>query len=102
MAYHQIDSDISLPSDPDLLRSTLRKEPLEKIHGLVGLQELTRIASVTHEEVSKPDWSALAEQEGKDLAVLREAISKVTGANRPWIIGYASEFASALLKIFPG
>jgi hypothetical protein len=96
MSFHQIDADINLPTDPNLLADALPKEKLLAIYELIGAQELSRIAGVVHNNEGTPDWKAVFEREGRDLDVIRGAISKVTGKKRPWIIGYASEFAHAL------
>lgn len=96
MSYHQIHANINLPTTPNLLKMVLSAEKLSAIYQLIGTEELSRIAAVPHDgQVS--DFKAASEQEGRDLEVLRKAITQVTGKSRPWIIGFASEFASGLL-----
>lgn len=102
MTYHQINADISLPSSADLLEKALPESQLLAIYELVGQQELIRIASVVHGKEANPDYKSLAEQEGKDLEILFSVIKTVTGKSRPWIIGFASDFASGLLNCVHG
>ncbi|MDQ5969301.1 MAG: hypothetical protein QG579_458 [Patescibacteria group bacterium] len=94
--YHQIHADISLPTKHNLLTKILSKDKLLDIHKLIGVQELSRIAGVRHDK-HKPNWEAASEQEARDLGVIRKAITQVTGKRRPWIMGFASEFATALM-----
>ncbi|MBX4186811.1 MAG: hypothetical protein KW802_00945 [Candidatus Doudnabacteria bacterium] len=95
-SFHQIDADISLPTSPDLMRLILTQAELVAIAEEIGQDELQRIAAVSHDHGTNPDYAALDAQEKHDLEVLRRAITTVTGKKRAWIMGYASEFALAL------
>ena len=96
--YHQIHASISLPTKHNLLTKVLPKEKLLEIYELIGVQELSRIAGVKHDN-DYSNQEATSEQEGRDLDVIRKAITNVTGKHRPWIMGGASEFAVALMTL---
>ena len=97
MSHHQVEADIHLPVSSGLLKRILSPDQRRAIHDMIGLQELRRLASVSHAQHPCPDYGVLARQERRDLDVLYLAIKRVTGKERPWIIGYASEFAQGLL-----
>lgn len=102
MSYHQMEADISLPSRPDLLIQSFSGDQLNVMRELVGQEELLRIASVTHGKETNPDWRALVQAERRDLDTLFQAIKMVTGKERPWIMGFASDFARGLLACTDG
>lgn len=102
MGDHQIASDISLPTNPALFEHVLTREHLTALYAAVGREELERLASVVHGAESNPDYQALAEQEGRDLEILFRAIRQVTGKSRPWIMGFASDFAKGLMTYIDG
>ncbi len=97
MGNHQLAADVSLPSRADLLRQFLPKSQLVAIYEIIGQRELRRIASVPHGKELNPDWEAISRKEKQDLDVLYGAIRTVTGKHRPWIVGFASDFACGLL-----
>ena len=100
MSNHQVASAISLPTDPELFEQVLTRDQYQKIFQQIGRKELERLASIGHEsnDDNLIDYSELAKREGSDLKVLRTAITKVTGKENPWIVGFASDFAKSLLK----
>ena len=97
MGDHQIASDISLPTNPELFERVLTREQLVAIYTAVGREELERLASVVRGTEPNPDYAALAAQEGWDLEILFRAIRQVTGKSQPWIMGFASDFAKGLM-----
>jgi len=104
--YHQMTSGISLPSELAILEEVLNKEQILAIFDYVGEKELRRIAEVDHSNNDlnnvrggDPRWKAIFEREGADLNVLRKAIIHVLhGVSKPWIMGFASDFAKSLLE----
>jgi len=97
----QIEADISVPSDPDLLERVLTRDQILAIVNSVGRDDLSRLAAVSHEsnlEMSAGDYSAMAAREAEDLAVLREAVTTATGKEKVWVVGFAGDFARALLQ----
>ncbi len=98
MGDHQVASDISLPTKPELFERVLTREQLIAIHTAVGREQLEQLASVAHGTEPNPDYEALAVQEGQDLEILFRAIRQVTGKSQPWIIGFASDFAKGLME----
>ncbi|KKR52963.1 MAG: hypothetical protein UT91_C0036G0006 [Parcubacteria group bacterium GW2011_GWA2_40_23] len=96
--YHQIESDISLPTDPELLLKVITKEQTANIAKELGHERLQSLVAVSHGG-EKVDYEAAARQEAKDLKEVRTAIAKVTGISKPWIIGFASDFAKCLLTL---
>ncbi len=97
MGDHQIASDISLPTNPELFDRVLTREQVIAIYTAVGREELEQLASVAHDTEPNPDYAAVAAQEGRDLEILFRSIRQVTDKSRPWIMGFASDFAKGLL-----
>ena len=89
MSYHQLGSNISLPINVHLLKQMLSEDQILAIYKIVGQDELKRIAAANHDQ--KP------ENERADLDILFRAITAVTDKSRPWIIGFASQFAESIL-----
>lgn len=98
MGDHQIASDINLPTESDLLKKVLSEDQLAAIYKAIGRKKLERLASVVHGNDPNPDYRALAEREGQDLEVIFQAVREVTGKSKPWITGFASEFAQGLME----
>lgn len=96
--YHQIESDISLPTNPELLLKVITKEQAANIAKELGHERLQTLVAVSHggEQI---DYEAAARQEAEDLKEVRTAIAKVTGYSKPWITGFASDFAKCLLTL---
>lgn len=91
--FHAIESDIGVPTRPDLLSKMFSRDQLQRIAQAIGEDELTRLSQDT-------DRSTV--NEGKNLQTVREAINSVTGHKAPWIIGFASEFAVGLKSVLSG
>ena len=94
--YHQIESDISLPTKPNLLLKVITGKQVVDIANELGRERLQSLAAVNHDGECT-DYAAASQQEAKDLKEVRIAIAKVIGKSRPWIIGYTSDFAKCLL-----
>jgi hypothetical protein len=94
--YHQIESDISLPTKPDLLLKVITEKQVVDIANELGRERLQALAAVDHSGECI-DYATASQREAKDLKEVRIAIAKVLGKSRPWIIGYASDFAKCLL-----
>ena len=97
---HQLEADISIPTDAALLERVLTRGQILAITDSVGRDELERLAAVSHEttpEMKGSDFAPLFDREAKDLGVLRKAINTATGMEKIWIMGFASDLAKALL-----
>jgi hypothetical protein len=94
--FHQIDSDISLPTKPNLLLKVITGKQAVDIANELGRERLQSLAAVSHDGECT-DYAAASQQEAKDLKEVRTAIAKVINVSRPWIVGYASDFAKCLL-----
>ena len=95
--YHQIHSDISLPTKRDLLLKVVTMKQVVAVANEIGREKLAVLAAVKHDGKCT-DFAAAEKQEASDLETVRLAVFKVLGIKRPWIIGYASEFAQCLLS----
>ena len=95
--FHQIDSDISLPTSAPLLRQVLTADQIRRIYDLIGGEKLRQLAAVSHggENI---DYNAAAKKEAEDMEVICRAVTTVTGASRLWVIGFASQFAQGILS----
>lgn len=93
--FHQIDSDISFPTDPELLLNVMSKDQIEQVINHLGDDTLKDLASREHggENI---DYAKAAEVEGKDLQTVRNVLAEVMGCEKPWIMGFASDFAKCL------
>ena len=83
---------IGVPVRPEFLTERFSPEQLREMAFYIGDAELRRLAL---------DKDHTPENEGRNLLTVREAVYAVIGrgAEAPWIIGFASEFANGLLKV---
>ena len=83
---------IGVPARPELLTELFSPDQLRAMASYIGDAELRRLAL---------DRDHTPENEGRNLLTVREAVYAVIGrgAEAPWIIGFASEFANGLLKV---
>lgn len=108
--FHQIHSDISLPTDPKLMERVLSSEQILAIAEKIWTEELNRLVAVQHWNIpsnvpwNHPLYREAAKRERHDLWVVRGAIAEVLGmvGKNIWITGFASDFAIGLLKYVSG
>lgn len=85
MFLHELNCTHGFSSNPLLLLNVVTREQAISIANTLGRKNLE-------------NWWRLSNYNEEDaLKELRDAIKKVTGISRPWIIGYAFELAACLL-----
>ncbi len=105
---HALACTLGVPTDRDLLEKYIPKEQLREIYDRIGgegLLAMVEEASKVRVDFSVP-WcnneplKEAEKMEGRHLQVVTAAIQAVT-KQKPWIIGFAAEFADSLLRINP-
>jgi hypothetical protein len=103
MNGHALASSFGVPTTESILREKIPTEQLQQIYEHVGEEDLLRIIAERAELEASNDgsnnyYNRASDVEREHLTLIKGAIEEVTGA-KPWIIGFASEFAESLLKI---